>query len=136
MYRIGNISRICADRFIPQESTSSLSEISALIAVAECFDPCDLSSINTWSAGTVLYDGPFNPQFNSSAPMKGLYQDFRLQLPGGWATGQSVILVAHQWTLGVSLRSYGRSLLLMMRSLQAIATPLFDFSVVSINVVD
>lgn len=78
-----------------------MSQKSVLIAVTACYDVC--ASPDQWGPGTVLYNGTFDPQYNVSAPQKGLYQDFRVQLPEGWPTGESVLAVAHQFTVGVRL---------------------------------
>ena len=72
------------------------------IAATPCYDVC--SDPSQWGSGTVLYNGAFNPQYNSSAPQKGLYQDFSLTLPQGWPAGESVLQVAHLFKLGVSPR--------------------------------
>ena len=53
---------------------------------------------DAWGPSTVLYNGAFNPQFNSSAPQKGMYQDFRLPLQ--LQAGEAVVSVAHQFQEG------------------------------------
>ena len=78
-----------------------MSQKSVTIAVTACYDVCDQP--DQWGPGTVLYNGTFNPQYNVSAPQKSLYQDFRVQLPEGWPTGESVLAVAHQFTVGVCI---------------------------------
>ncbi|EKM56261.1 uncharacterized protein PHACADRAFT_253293 [Phanerochaete carnosa HHB-10118-sp] len=95
---------------------SSMSQKSVLIALTACYDVC--SQPAQWGPGTVLYNGTFNPQYNVSAPQKGLYQDFRLQLPEGWPSGESVLSVAHQFTVGAS------------------EIPVFDYTTVHFNVTD
>lgn len=64
-----------------------------------CLDVC--AQLDQWGPSVVLYNGPFDPQFNVSAPTKGLYQDFSLLLPEGWLTGQSGLQVAHFFSVGV-----------------------------------
>ena len=76
-----------------------MSQKNVLIAVTACYDVC--ADPSQWGAGTILYNGDFNPQYNQSAPQKGLYQDLRVQLPEGWPAGESVLQVAHQFTVGV-----------------------------------
>ncbi|KIP01771.1 hypothetical protein PHLGIDRAFT_38184 [Phlebiopsis gigantea 11061_1 CR5-6] len=95
---------------------SSMSQKSVLVAVTACYDVCDQP--DQWGPGTVLYNGLFNPQYNVSAPQKSLYQDFRVQLPEGWPTGESVLAVAHQFTVGAS------------------EIPVFDYTTVHFNVTD
>jgi hypothetical protein len=62
-----------------------------------CDDIC--GSPDQWGPSTVLYNGSFNPQFNSSAPQKGHYQDFRLQLPE-YEPGEAVLQVSHLFKEG------------------------------------
>ncbi|GJE98797.1 hypothetical protein PsYK624_150340 [Phanerochaete sordida] len=79
------------------QSLGPLRQTSVLIAMNNCFDVCDQP--DQWSPGIILYNGDFNPQFNASAPQKGHYQDFVLQLPG-FQPGPAVIQVAHQYAGG------------------------------------
>ncbi|GJE98355.1 hypothetical protein PsYK624_145840 [Phanerochaete sordida] len=95
---------------------SSMSQKSVTIVATACYDVCD--SPDQWGPGTVLYNGSFAPQYNASAPQKGLYQDFRVQLPEGWPAGESVLAVAHQFTVGAS------------------EIPVFDYTTVHFNVTD
>lgn len=74
------------------------------MALTPCFDVCDDPS--QWGPGTVLYNGAFNPQFNSSQPQKGSFQDFSLTVPQGWPTGESVLQVGHLFKIGVSIQSH------------------------------
>ena len=80
-----------------------MSQKSVLIAVTACYDVC--GSPDKWGPGTVLYNGAFNPQFNSSKPQAGPFEDFTFTLPTGWPTGGNVIQVAHLENVGVSLFS-------------------------------
>ncbi|GJE98801.1 hypothetical protein PsYK624_150380 [Phanerochaete sordida] len=95
------------------QTTSSLQQTSVLVAVNSCYDSC--SDPTSWGPATVLYNGAFNPQYNSSAPQKGLYQDLQIQLPELQAGG-AVIQVAHQFKLG------------------AVLTPVFDYTMQLVNV--
>lgn len=110
-----------------------MSQKSVLVAVTACYDVCDQP--DQWGPGTVLYNGLFDPQYNVSAPQKSLYQDFRVQLPEGWPTGESVLAVAHQFTVGVRMSA------LRFSSdaycvLQASEIPVFDYTTVHFNVTD
>ena len=46
-----------------------MSQKSVTIVVTACYDVCD--NPDQWGPGTVLYTGPYNPQYNVSAPQKG-----------------------------------------------------------------
>ncbi|EKM56237.1 uncharacterized protein PHACADRAFT_253253 [Phanerochaete carnosa HHB-10118-sp] len=96
------------------QSLGPLVQTSVLIAMNNCFDVC--SEPDQWGPATVLYNGPFNPQFNSSAPEKGHYQDFAIQLPG-FQSGGAIIQVAHQFQEG-----------------GATLSNVFDYSTVQVNV--
>ncbi|THG93771.1 hypothetical protein EW026_g7558 [Hermanssonia centrifuga] len=96
------------------QSTSDVDQVSVVIALTPCYDVCDDPS--QWGLATVLYNGAFNPQYNTSQPQKGLYQDFVLPL-SGWPTGGSVLSVAHLLDIG------------------ALRIPSFDYSAVQVNVV-
>ncbi|KAI0806137.1 hypothetical protein BC629DRAFT_1590549 [Irpex lacteus] len=81
-------------------SQGSFSQVSVTISLTPCFDVCDDPS--QWGPGTVLYNGAFNPQFNSSQPQKGSFQDFSLIIPQGWPTGESVLQVGHLFKIGAA----------------------------------
>ena len=68
-----------------------------LIALNACGSDC--GSPDKWGPSTVLYNGPFDPQSNGSAPEKGHFQDFRFQLPAV-TPGQAVIQVSHLFKVG------------------------------------
>ncbi|PSS34124.1 hypothetical protein PHLCEN_2v1834 [Hermanssonia centrifuga] len=69
-----------------------------------------------WGLGTVLYNGPFNPQYNSSAPQKGLFQDFTLTMPD-FVNGGVALQVSHLLNVG-----------------GATLSPAFDYSYVLVDV--
>ncbi|KAI0346473.1 hypothetical protein BDW22DRAFT_1425942 [Trametopsis cervina] len=98
------------------ETTSSLSQISVTLSVTACFDVCNDST--KWGPGTVLYNAGFNPQFDPSQPQKGLFQDIPVVLPAGWPEGESVLQVAHLFTLG------------------ALGTLSFDYTEAHFNLID
>ena len=64
------------------------------IAIVNCFDVCD--EPDQWPTSTVLYSGPFNPQFNASTPQKNHFQDFVLDISQAVSPGEAVISVAHE----------------------------------------
>lgn len=119
-----------------QQSTSDIAQVNVVIAVTPCFDVCDDPS--QWGLGTVLYNGAFNPQDDTTQPQKGLHQDFNLTLPEGWPTGESVIGVAHLLNIGVCARlpwTCFESLIHRDGPSQAVRTPSFDYSEVHVEVV-
>ncbi|GJE98806.1 hypothetical protein PsYK624_150430 [Phanerochaete sordida] len=96
-------------------SLGPMRQTSVLIAIASCYDVCDQP--DQWSPGTIVYNGGFDPEWNTSAPEKGHYQDFQVQLPG-LQPGPIVFQVAHQYQVG------GAEL-----------QPVFDYATVLVNVV-
>jgi hypothetical protein len=50
--------------------------------------------------GTVLYNGPFDPQFHETYLPP--YQNFSLEIPEGAATDNGIVTVAHFSLVGVS----------------------------------
>ncbi|EKM56268.1 uncharacterized protein PHACADRAFT_140896 [Phanerochaete carnosa HHB-10118-sp] len=78
-------------------SLGPLVQTSVLIAMNSCYDVC--GQPDQWGPATVLYNGPFNPQWNTSVPEKGHYQDFTFQLPG-YQPGGAIVQVAHQFQEG------------------------------------
>lgn len=84
-----------------------MSQLSVIIAATACYDVCDTP--DKWGPGTVLYNGSFSPQLDSSAPEKGLHEEFQLTFPGlSWPEGETVFSVAHQFTVGVRIATKSR----------------------------
>ncbi|PSS34133.1 hypothetical protein PHLCEN_2v1843 [Hermanssonia centrifuga] len=64
-------------------------EISIFIGIAPCSGgSCD-------DVGQVLYNGAYDPQQDPNNIGKGLFEDFLVQLPAGYPTGDSVLTVFH-----------------------------------------
>lgn len=96
---------------IEQDQTnSSFNQTSIVIAAVGCNGNC-----NKPVPAEVMYSGAFKPEFNHSAPQKGHYQDFRLQLPT-LPKGKAVIQVAHQFGIGARLM------------------PMFEYTTLDVNV--
>ncbi|THG96673.1 hypothetical protein EW026_g5202 [Hermanssonia centrifuga] len=95
-------------------SLGPVQQVSVVIAVTSCYDVC--SDPTQWGLGTVLYNGPFNPQYNSSAPQKGLFQDFTLTMPD-FVNGGVALQVSHLLNVG-----------------GATLSPAFDYSYVLVDV--
>ncbi|KAG2065788.1 hypothetical protein BDR04DRAFT_1121608 [Suillus decipiens] len=75
---------------LPNNLTGS-KEIAIVIAIQSC-PTGDCLSID-WDMGTILYAGPFNPQYGSGADDP--YEDFSVQVPASFATGQAQLGLAH-----------------------------------------
>jgi len=50
--------------------------------------------------GTILYNGPFSPQFHETGPPP--YQNFSVTVPADFTKGEAQINVAHATLIGVS----------------------------------
>ncbi|KAF7800107.1 hypothetical protein EIP86_011351 [Pleurotus ostreatoroseus] len=89
-------------RLHQDNSQGVVQQVSVTIALAPCYGPCGVPS--TWPTGTILYNGAFDPGYNSSLPPQvGLHEDFELTLPDGWPTGENVLQVAHIENVGAAL---------------------------------
>ncbi|KAG2121922.1 hypothetical protein DEU56DRAFT_833223 [Suillus clintonianus] len=71
-------------------------EISIVIGIQSC--PTGNCLPLNWDLGTVLYAGPFNPQFGSGA--YDPYEDFSVQIPASFVTGQAQLGLAHFSLIG------------------------------------
>ena len=109
-----------------------MSQKSVTIVATACYDVC--TQPDQWGAGSVLYNGPFNPQYNFSAPAKGLYQDFSLQVPEYWPSGPSVLQVAHFFSVGVRALPPVIRCMWYLRLSQAVLMPVFDYTTVLVNI--
>ncbi|KZV68470.1 hypothetical protein PENSPDRAFT_687238 [Peniophora sp. CONT] len=76
----------------PNSLTGS-QEVAVVIAVGHCYaTPCD----NTERLGTILYNGPFKPEYPTThTPQDTPQQNFSIQIPPGMATGQAALSVFH-----------------------------------------
>ncbi|KAI0674701.1 hypothetical protein C8Q78DRAFT_613235 [Trametes maxima] len=50
--------------------------------------------------GTIVYSGAFNPQHDPNQPQKGLFQDFKFQVPTDSTQGASTFSLAHLQAVG------------------------------------
>ncbi|OAX38184.1 hypothetical protein K503DRAFT_179190 [Rhizopogon vinicolor AM-OR11-026] len=75
---------------LPDTLTGS-EEIAIVIGIQSCTSGNCLPVSE--DMGTILYEGPFNPQFGSGA--SDPYEDFSVQLPASFATGQAQLGLAH-----------------------------------------
>ncbi|KAG1899763.1 uncharacterized protein F5891DRAFT_1036309 [Suillus fuscotomentosus] len=75
---------------LPNNLTGS-KEIAIVIAIQSC-PTGDCLPISE-DMGTILYEGPFNPQYGPGA--EDPYEDFSVQVPASFATGQAQLGLAH-----------------------------------------
>ncbi len=66
-----------------------MDEVSIFIGIAPCSGECD------GVVGQVLFNGAYEPTLDSNNIAKGLFEDFSVQLPAGYPTGDSVLTVFH-----------------------------------------
>ena len=85
---------------ILQNSPTDLEQVSIAIAAKYCGDKCP-QSIAGMGLATILYNGTFNPQYDSEHPQKGLHQDFKFR-GSQLRQGQNMIGVVHFAKIGVS----------------------------------
>ncbi|KAG1839188.1 hypothetical protein C8R48DRAFT_91704 [Suillus tomentosus] len=71
-------------------------EISIVIGIQSC-STGDCLPVSE-GMGTVLYEGPFNPQYGLGADDP--YEDFSVQVPASFATGQAQLGLAHFTLIG------------------------------------
>ncbi|EED14702.1 conserved hypothetical protein [Talaromyces stipitatus ATCC 10500] len=74
-------------------------EIAVVIGISKCNSGGRCASPDE-SMGTVLYNGPFNPQFHETALPP--YQNFTLEIPESAATDNGLVTVAHFSLVGAS----------------------------------
>ncbi|EMD34595.1 hypothetical protein CERSUDRAFT_116762 [Gelatoporia subvermispora B] len=81
------------------ESLSDDVQLGIAIGLATCFSgSCANYDPSQDGMGTILYNGPFNPQHDPSDPEAGLQERFNLTFPG--STGPSVLSVVQMQAVG------------------------------------
>ncbi|KAJ4490118.1 hypothetical protein J3R30DRAFT_3693648 [Lentinula aciculospora] len=87
------------------DSLTSSTEVALVIALLNC--PSGSSSCLGPSAnlGTVLYTGPFDPQFTTEPGTTNLppHENFTLTVPSTFAKGNAQLGVVHVYLLGLAL---------------------------------
>ncbi|KAG6809476.1 hypothetical protein H0H92_016083 [Tricholoma furcatifolium] len=83
------------------DTISSSVEVAVVIGLQSCpTGPCyPVAS----SVGTPLYNGPYNPQFQSGSPGKPPHQNFTITIPADTPVGKAQLGIAHFMLLGASL---------------------------------
>ncbi|PAV17831.1 hypothetical protein PNOK_0631700 [Pyrrhoderma noxium] len=82
---------------VKPDALTGSTEVGIAITLKHCIqNPCEDASE---ALGSVLYSGPYNPQFGPG--MGGQpYQNFTLTIPGGIQSGPAVLSVAHANLIG------------------------------------
>ncbi|KAJ3736607.1 hypothetical protein DFJ43DRAFT_1149683 [Lentinula guzmanii] len=96
----GSDFTVMVDR--PDTLTGSI-EVAVVIALLSCAsNPCPGPSAEL---GTVLYNGPFNPQFTTEPGTTNLppHENFTLTVPSSFTKGNAQLGVAHVYLLGASV---------------------------------
>ena len=89
----------------PQNTLTGSEEVAVAIGLFPCGgtegqDSC--AAMNTTGVlGTVLYNGPYNPQYADGAPSLPPHQNFSIQVPSTFKSGQVSLGVAHFALVGV-----------------------------------
>jgi len=79
------------------DSLTGSSEIGIGITLHHCVqNPCEDA---TEDLGDILYNGAFNPQFQSTGP-RTPYQNFSVAIPSGFPAGLAVLSVPHSSLVG------------------------------------
>ncbi|KAG1725701.1 uncharacterized protein EDB91DRAFT_1087013 [Suillus paluster] len=81
---------------------TNVEEIAIVIAIQSC--PTGHCSTVSEDMGTVLYEGPYNLQFGPDA--YDLYENFSVQVPASFATGQAQLGLAQFGLVGASYQPY------------------------------
>ncbi|KAF4617366.1 hypothetical protein D9613_006157 [Agrocybe pediades] len=83
------------------DSLTGSTDVSLIISIDSCQNaPCPTPVGQ--GMGTVLYNGPFNPQFDSTPTGKPPHQNFTLFIPATFPKGPAELIVFHKALVGVS----------------------------------
>ncbi|KAF8552459.1 hypothetical protein OG21DRAFT_1511485 [Imleria badia] len=74
-------------------------EVAVVIGLQSCPNSPCASPLSIM--GTILYNGPFNPQYHE--PYLPPYQNFTVQIPSSFTAGTALIGVAHVTLIGAGL---------------------------------
>ncbi|KDQ53360.1 hypothetical protein JAAARDRAFT_161875 [Jaapia argillacea MUCL 33604] len=83
---------------------SSSQEVSVIIAMQSCNSGGCVGAEK--SHGTVLYAGPYNPQYSTTVDYKPPHQNFTVEVPTFFITGQAVLSVTHFALVGAGLEPF------------------------------
>lgn len=98
---------------LQQGSNSEIHQVAIVIGLQPCISTAGCSGND--GVGSVLYNGPFNPQYSSDAPGLGLHQNFTLQVPQYSYSGPALLGLVHLELIG------------------AVAAPFYEVSNVTVN---
>ncbi|EKM52095.1 uncharacterized protein PHACADRAFT_212686 [Phanerochaete carnosa HHB-10118-sp] len=89
------------------DSLTGSTEVALVLSMASCpADGCtDPSYDPSGDLGQILYNGPYNPQFHPETdPGKPPYQNFSVEVPTTFTSGENIALIAtHLDLVGVGL---------------------------------
>ncbi len=90
----------------PQNSLTGSEEVAIVIGLFPCSgadgQPASCAETNTTGVlGTILYNGPYEPQYADGAPSLPPHQNFSIQVPATFKSGQVSLGVAHFALVGV-----------------------------------
>ncbi|KDQ51227.1 hypothetical protein JAAARDRAFT_163825 [Jaapia argillacea MUCL 33604] len=112
-------STVCAGCNINVEvdrpnSLSGSEEVAIVIAMRSCNSGGCISPES--ALGTVLYAGPYNPQYSATPDWKPPHQNFTVEVPTFFITGKATLSVTHLSLVGAGF------------------TPVLEFKNVTVNV--
>ena len=86
-----------------QESTSDEVQVAIVLGLAFCPNSsCEGIDPSSTGVGTILYNGPFNPQDLPSMPALGLHQNFTVGISPFANAGPMLLTLTHLELTGVS----------------------------------
>ena len=86
-----------------QESTSDEVQVAIVLGLAFCPNgSCEGVDPSSTGVGTILYNGPFNPQDLPSMPTLGLHQNFTVDISPFANAGPMLLTLTHLELVGVS----------------------------------
>ncbi|KAJ7723304.1 hypothetical protein DFH07DRAFT_783623 [Mycena maculata] len=84
----------------PDTLTGS-TEVAIVIGLLSCVGLPDGCPSPADDIGDVLYNGPYNPQFQEATPGKPPYQNFSVAIPGSVPSGPAQLSVVHLSLVGL-----------------------------------
>ncbi|KAJ6554734.1 hypothetical protein B0H19DRAFT_948622 [Mycena capillaripes] len=82
------------------DTFSGSTEGAVVIGIFPCGSTNSVSWVPSEVLGTILYDGPFNPQFQNDSRSKPPHQNFTVTIPEFLPTGKAQLGVAHFTLIG------------------------------------
>ncbi|KAF8990719.1 hypothetical protein BDQ17DRAFT_1313714 [Cyathus striatus] len=86
---------------------SSAEEVAVVLGLQYCTPTCRPP---TDIMGTILYNGPYNPQYSSPTDAKPPHQNFTIVIPQSATVGNAQLGLAHFQLLGAGLAPFSETL--------------------------